>query len=415
MPDYPNFSGLTIAVPHTGRYLPAQFTWAFANLHPPMNYNTRYVNTYKMPVDTARNLMAEQAVQHKSKYLLFIDEDVILPPHALRQLIFTAEHRPDAGAIAGIYCHKAKPPMPMVFRGNGGGPYWDWKLGEVFEITGSGMGCTLIRVEVFMNIEKPWFKSVDDMSSFLDGVNFGQLWTEDLYFYKKLTDAGYKAYADSNVLCDHWDLDNNIGIGLPINSKPMQGVKTKGKKIVDLGAGEFPYETDEGTVTTVDIREEVHPDYRCDLRQLPFAAKEFDIVHSSHTLEHFSREEVPNVLKEWVRILKDDGELRLIIPNVGWAAEQIVNGKMEDPDLKPHILNVLYGAQSYGENFHKMGFTPDLLGSMIKQTGLKHIESALDGYNIFIRARRKPPKVKEEKVKDNRGWKKKRKWKSDSK
>lgn len=395
MEGFPLSTGLMVAVPLTGRPLPPAFTWAYANLHPPMCYNVIYATNFDqhkavipMLVADARNWFCEQAKANKCRYIFFIDEDVTPPPHALRQLIYQAEHHPEAAIIGGIYCHKAEPPMPMVFRGNGAGPYWDWKVGEFFEVTGIGMGCTLLRVDALDKIEKPWFKTVDNMDRFWDGIPQAETWTEDLYICKKLTDAGLKIYADSIVLAEHWDMKTIKPTTLPPHCLPLRraGVQKGDKKIVDLGAGENPYETDEGQVLKVDVRDEVRADYRADLRKLPFATGEFDIVFSSHTLEHFSRAEVNEVLDEWIRILKPDGELRLVLPNVEWAADRIKEGIVDE-----HVMNVLYGAQTYAENFHKFCFTPKVLEAMLRERGFKRQDYELQGYNIFVKAWRIPP------------------------
>lgn len=397
---YPHYTNLAIAVPLTGRNLVPAWTWAFQNLHPPMNHNCLYMTNfdqYHIPVPGGvaelRNWYAEQAIANKCKYLFFLDEDVTAPPHALRQLIFQMEHHPEAAAIGGIVCHKSEPTAPMIFRGNGNGPYWDWKLGEFFEISGIGMGCTIVRVEAFEKIEKPWFKTVDNMDAFWDGIPKAEVWTEDLYYCDKAIKAGYKIYADSIIMCQHWDMNTGKPTGLAPDSMPLRRALTKKKgqkKIVDLGCGESRYETDEGDVLTVDIRDEVKPDYRADLRKLPFATEEFDVVYSSHTLEHFPRSDVGNVLDEWIRILKPDGELRLILPNLEWAAAEISKGTVNDD-----VLNVLYGAQTYGENFHQVGFTPKVLESMLKERGFKRQDYELVGYNICVRAWRNPKAAKD--------------------
>lgn len=397
---YPHYTNLAIAVPLTGRPLVPAWTWAFQNLHPPMNHNCLYMTNFNErhipvpgPVDQLRNWYIEQAIANNVRYLFFLDEDVTAPPHALRQLIFQMEHHPDAIAIGGVVCHKSEPTAPMIFRGNGNGPYWDWKLGEFFEVSGIGMGCTLVRIEAFQKLEKPWFKTVDNMEAFWDGIPKAEVWTEDLYFCDKAIKAGWKVYADTSILCQHWNMSTGEPTGLAPNSWPLRRAttKTKGqKKIVDLGCGEAKYQTDEGDVLTVDIRDEVKPDYRADLRKLPFASEEFDIVYSSHTLEHFPRADVGNVLNEWIRILKPDGELRLILPNLEWAAEQIKNGIINDD-----VLNVLYGAQTYGENFHQMGFTPKVLEGLLKERGFKRQDYELVGYNVCVRAWRQPPSEKE--------------------
>jgi predicted SAM-dependent methyltransferase len=389
MPGYPMNNGLMLAVPHTGRGLPYQWAYAMHSLHPPMCYNVIQSTSYQMQVGEARQWFAEQAIAQKCKYLFFIDEDVTPPGHALRQLIYQADHHPEGAVFGGIYCHKSQPPMPMIFRGLGTGPYWDWHLGEFFEVDGIAMGCTLIRVEVFEKLEKPWFKTVDDLSGFYDGINKAEMWTEDLYFCAKVRDKGFKVFADGGVICSHWDLTTMKPTTLPADCLPMRRTTTskKGeKKIIDLGCGEAKYQTDEGDVLTVDIREEVSPDYRCDLGQLPFAGGEFDIVFSSHTLEHFPRAEVDKVLDEWIRILKPEGELRLVLPNVEWAADQIKAGVVNDD-----VMNVLYGAQTYGENFHKFCFTPKVLTDMLTARGFKKIDVELTGYNILARAWKQPP------------------------
>src|SRR5262245_43056553 len=155
---YPNFRTIAICVPWSGRPLPPELVMAFKACSPPMNCNTIYIETKGMDIADARNQFAKVALEHNAKYLFFWDEDVLLPPHALRELMFVMESWGDIGIIGGIYCLKVERPEPMVFRGNGQGPYWNWKVGEVFECTGISMGCTLVRAEVFKDIEYPWFR-----------------------------------------------------------------------------------------------------------------------------------------------------------------------------------------------------------------------------------------------------------------
>lgn len=408
MGGYPHMSGLVIAVPLSGRPLPPRQLFTYAQLAPPMNYNVRYINTdpmNPMPIDAARNFFAQAALDYGAKYLFMMDEDTAVPPHTIRQLIYHLDHHDDWAVCAGIYCQKGDSPAPMVFRGNGNGPYWKWHAGELFECTGIGMGCAMIRVEVFKDLPKPWFKTVDDNSPTLDGINRGCLWTEDLWFCNLIAEGGpddsiihktekqWKIYADGSILPDHLDIVTGKATRLPSDSYPVLhlAVPKGSKKILDLGSGESKYQCDEGEVVSADIREEVNPDYRCDIRKLPFGTGQFDVVYSSHTLEHIARDEVDATLDEWIRVLKDDGELRLILPSVLWAAEQIVNGQRAVEKLSDDVLNVLYGAQTFRENFHKMGFTPKTIEAMLRHRGFKHMDFTLDGYNIAVRAVREVP------------------------
>lgn len=385
MPGYPHNPTLVYAVPLSGRPLPPQLLFAFNGVQAPMNYNMVMLNTLGEPIDQARNKFAEKAVELGAKYLYFWDEDVEVPPQTLRELIYIAEHRPEAAVVGGIYCLKVDRPEPLVFKGVGTGPYWDWRVGEIFEVDAIGMGCTLIRVESFKDLPKPWFRTINNGEAYLDNIQYGEAWTEDLWYCKQLRETGkWKILAHGQILPAHIDLNTGRAYTLPADSKPMRPLFTGRKKIVDLGCGTSKYKTEEGPTIGVDTRDLEGVDYRCDLHKLPFATGEMDIVHSSHVLEHFGRNEVSEVLDEWIRILKPKGEFRIVVPNIAWAAEQISKGIVDH-----NVLNVLYGQQEFAENFHKNGFTPKTLSDLLKSKGLKKQTVELSGYNIIIKARRK--------------------------
>ncbi len=404
MPKYQDRVGLVVGVPLSGFPLVPEFTPAYANLHPPMNFNVRHMwvngsmtRKNPKPVDMARNEIVDYALQNDAEFIFFIDEDVTPPAHTLRQLVFQMRHHPDAAVIGGVYCHKAVPAEPMLFRGNGKGAYWDWKAGEFFEIDGCGMGCTLIRTEVFKDIEKPYFKTIKDSNAFLDGINKAEEWTEDLYFLDKVRKVDkWKIYADSSVIAEHWNPHTGMPTLLPPNSYPLRHISTpKGtKRILDVGCGEDKYECEEGETVTVDIREEVNPDYRCDIKSLPFATSSFDIVHSSHVLEHMDRDDIDTALDEWIRVLKPDGEFRLVVPNLEWAAKKVIEDKIDN-----RALNVMYGAQDNPYDFHKIGFTPKIIERMLKARGFRHMMFELIGYNICVKATRKDIKKRAAKSK----------------
>lgn len=380
---------LVVGVPFSGRPLPPELVLCYAGwcTQVPMNFNARYYHTKGQPIDDARNFFAQNAVDCNAKYLFMWDEDVAVPPFALRQLVFWLEHNEDWGLVGGIYVQKNEPPQtaaPMVFKDPGRGPFWKWHAGEIFEVKSMGLGCSLLRVDALKDVPKPWFKTSQEVDAFLDNVPRGTMWTEDIWFCDRLNKTGkWKIMADGGLICDHIDLQSGKPYRLPENSYPMQRLRTKtgSKKIVDLGCGTNPMKTDEGQVVTVDVRKDVNPDYQCDLRRLPFATAEFDIVYSSHTLEHFPRNEVDAVLDEWIRILKPDGEFRMVLPSVAWAAEQISKGIIDD-----NVLNVLYGSQEYKENFHKVGFTPQTVKKMLTDKGFKKVDIQTEGFNMLIRA-----------------------------
>ncbi len=381
-------AGLLIGIPTLGRPISLEWALQYKGLNPPINYSVNVMVPWGKPVDQARNEICEEALLKGHKYVFFLSDDVIPPFATLKQLIFRAEQDENLGVVGGVYCSKCDPPAPLVFRGNGVGSYWDWKAGEFFQVTGLGMDCTLIKTDLLRKLPKPWFKTIDD-DNFKDAINQAEQWTEDLYFCKKvLEETDYKIWCDSEVICKHIDVYNDKAYSLPSNSLPMRKFNgEKSKQAIDIGCGpvdrsdQFP----EYDLVRVDIRDdfEAKPDYRCDVRQLPFEAKSFDLVFSSHVLEHFGREEFMGILKEWIRLLKDDGELFLILPNVEWAIDESKKAKPKLNDM----LNVFYGAQSNDYDYHYNAFWPGRITQILNELNFKSINIEHIGYNMLIRAK----------------------------
>ncbi|HEY8902561.1 MAG TPA: methyltransferase domain-containing protein [Chthoniobacterales bacterium] len=64
-------------------------------------------------------------------------------------------------------------------------------------------------------------------------------------------------------------------------------------------------------------------------KPLPFEDGTFDVVYSSHVLEHIPRQRVPALLREMARILKPGGILRIVVPDL----EGIIREYLRQLDL----------------------------------------------------------------------------------
>jgi hypothetical protein len=270
--------GIVVGIPTLGR--PVNLKWAMAlkSMTPPINYNCVFQITEGQAIDVARNNMAKYAIEAGAKYLFFLGDDVVCPGYTLRQLIFRMEQDPTLGVVGGVYCAKCDPPAPLVFRGNGFGSYWDWKIGEYFEVTGLGMDCTLIRVACLADLADPFFKTVET-DQFLDGINNAESWTEDLYFFNKLKETSWKVMCDSFVMCEHFDIYTGRVYSLPPDSLPMRRkVSLKEKKCLVLGKRDVSMIDDliDYDITTAGPEEGF--DYRVSYESLPFDAEQFDKV-----------------------------------------------------------------------------------------------------------------------------------------
>ncbi len=381
-------TGVLVGIPTLGRPLSMRWAQSYKSLHPPINYNMTICEIRGKPVAEAREFMAEEAIRLEARYLFFLGDDVVVPAHTLRQLVMRMENNKDIGVCGGVYCSKSTPTAPLVFRGNGVGSYWDWKVGEFFEVTGLGMDCTIIRTDILKDLPKPWFKSIQT-DNFADGVSKADQWTEDLYFLKLVSDSGkWKIYCDGSLICDHEDVLGQKTYNLEPDSLPMRRPQVEGNpklRVIDIGCGPTHTDFDGNKSLRVDIREEVKPDYRCDVRELPFGNGTFDVVFSSHVLEHFPRGEWEDVLKEWVRLVAPTGQLRLVLPNIAWAAHMIAVEKVINND----VLNVLYGAQSNPYDYHYNGLTPERVGDALAKLDFVVTNVQLSYYNMEITAKHK--------------------------
>lgn len=89
-------------------------------------------------------------------------------------------------------------------------------------------------------------------------------------------------------------------------------------------------------------------------------------VRASHVLEHWSHRETLNVLREWARVLKPGGILKVAVPNFEYIAKSYI-----DRQPSPHPLHYyLMGAQIDKRDFHQAVFDEPSLRDLMYQAGL---------------------------------------------
>ena len=387
-----------VAVPSRG--MNSMFwTSSYAQQVIPAMTNCEFVSAIGREVGEARNELIYTALQRKGvKYILFWDEDVIAGPWALHHLFVMAETHPDISVIAGVYATKTFPPVPLVYRDYK--PYYDWKVGEFFSVTCTGMGMTLIRLADLAKIDpfveeyearpggnptkiKRYFQTLK-----LTNIKAGEAdmaCTEDVYFSRLVEKAGLKWYVDAaeECICQHYDSKLDALFGVPqIEGKPVKHDPMKLKyKVCDLGCGTAWTQTSkimypDSSVVRVDLNEDANPDFRCDMRYLPEGWTDlFDEVRSSHALEHVGYEDTNKTLKEWIRVLKPGGWLKIAVPDLLWAAKEIVSGRLDR-----EVLGNIFGDQRspywnvpQDAGIHLTGFTPADLLARLKRLGMVDI------------------------------------------
>lgn len=161
---------------------------------------------------TARNRIAQIALDKEVDYVLMVDNDIVLAEDALINLL---DGQKDV--CLGYYAHRDH---DNVYRGRtcvcrlsdeNGQKYFNYPLESEYtakelaelkskgeykvRIHGGGMGCALISTKVFKKISYPWY----------DWVNYKsrKMLSEDLYFCEECRKKGIPIYTDTRVNCGH--------------------------------------------------------------------------------------------------------------------------------------------------------------------------------------------------------------------
>ncbi|MEA3213374.1 MAG: hypothetical protein QOE70_6431 [Chthoniobacter sp.] len=94
-----------------------------------------------------------------------------------------------------------------------------------------------------------------------------------------------------------------------------------------------------------------------------------DLIYASHVLEHISHRETLNVLREWRRVLKTGGVLRLAVPDF-----DVISRLYQDGGCDVAVVEgVLLGGQDYAYNYHKAVFTERSLTRLLAQAGFTQV------------------------------------------
>jgi predicted SAM-dependent methyltransferase len=95
----------------------------------------------------------------------------------------------------------------------------------------------------------------------------------------------------------------------------------------------------------------------------------FDCIYASHVLEHFDySRELPQVLREWNRVLKQQGRLLLSIPDLSVLCTMLIE---KDNTLAQQfmVMRMIFGGHVDEYDHHKAGLNEELLSAFLHDTG----------------------------------------------
>ena len=146
------------------------------------------------------------------------------------------------------------------------------------------------------------------------------------------------------------------------------------KKLLHVGCGTDNKKSLKGfnnsfwSETRLDIDKNVQPDIVGSLTDMSLVdSRSVDALFSSHNIEHIFPHEVPTALREFNRVLSDDGFVVITCPDLVSVCKAVVNDRLMEPlyssDAGPiSPIDILYGYREFIEQgkiymAHKTGFT----------------------------------------------------------
>jgi predicted SAM-dependent methyltransferase len=109
---------------------------------------------------------------------------------------------------------------------------------------------------------------------------------------------------------------------------------------------------------------------------LPFEDGSADLIYASHVLEHLPYPEVPRILADWRRVLRDGGRLLVAVPDLDVIAHQLVARRgWFTPPHAPWVA-LIYGGNKDEYDVHRGGFNAAYLAALLAEAGFGAIRRA---------------------------------------
>jgi hypothetical protein len=200
----------TIIVCPTRGMIPARIVQSWQGMIRPMNQKViGPLFMEGMEVGEAYNQVIKMILENdelsKFKFILTLEEDNAPPPDGLVKLYESID---EYDAVGGLYWTKGEGGQPMCY-GNPAQMPLNFipqipEPGTVTPCNGLGMGFTLFRTHMFKDARfsyGEWFKTKNGVND-RGGV---EVYTQDLWFFQRAHELGYKVACDSRVKVGHYD------------------------------------------------------------------------------------------------------------------------------------------------------------------------------------------------------------------
>lgn len=140
---------------------------------------------------TARDTLAQMAMDQECDYVLWIDSDMVFPADALERLL-----KHDKDMVTAVYYKRRGDHSPVIYCGVWEGEattYYDFPKDGLFEVAGCGFGFVLTRTEVLKAVTERYHLLFHPM------IGLG----EDLSFCNRWLSCGGEIWCDPTIKLGH--------------------------------------------------------------------------------------------------------------------------------------------------------------------------------------------------------------------
>lgn len=194
--------------------------------------------TDRMYTHEAENQVVKDALLADCTHIFFTENDMVLPDETLLWLLEVEQP-----IVTGVYYLRQGYGQPCLYRrvsqykgcgAYGQSPVRLYPQDAPFRLNGCvGVGCLLVRCDVFQRVAYPWFD--------LQAGHGQQGYGSDMYFFKHVRDAGIEVWVQPKVQCGQieyvtWTQQDYRAA---IDADPQwlsQGVIVGGAEVVPYGA-----------------------------------------------------------------------------------------------------------------------------------------------------------------------------------
>ena len=141
---------------------------------------------------------------------------------------------------------------------------------------------------------------------------------------------------------------------------------------LNLGSGNSKSMQDAGFIN-IDLHKSSYVDMVYDIEEtLPFESDTVEEIYCSHALEHCAMAAVPRMLSDWKRVLKGNGKITIIVPEIEASMRTFLDAPETDNTKWGWKIEYILGGQhkQAGQQLHKSAFTPTHIRKLFNDAGL---------------------------------------------